>query len=87
MREAADQREVVRDGLAEADAGIDQHAGARDAGGLGGGDAGLEEVDDVEQHVVVGGRVLHGPRVAPGVHQADRPAGGGGEREAGRVVG
>ena len=38
MREAADQREIVRDGLAEADAGIDQDAGARDARRLGGGD-------------------------------------------------
>ena len=79
-REAADQREVVRDRLAEADPRVDEDAGARDAGRLGRGDAGLEKVEDVEQHVVVGRRVLHGLRVAPRVHQADRPAGGGGDR-------
>ena len=40
---------------------------------------------DVEQHVVVGGRVLHGLRVALRVHQADRPAGA--RRRAARLAG
>ena len=84
--EAADEREVVGDGLAEADPRVDEDAVARDAGGLGRGDPLLEHVEDVEEHVVVGGRVLHGLRVAERVHQADRRAAVGGEGEAAGVV-
>ena len=44
-------------------------------------------VEDVEEHVVVGGRVLHRLRVALRVHQADRAAGGSGDGEAVGIVG
>ncbi len=73
--ERAEQRQVVRQRLAEADAGIDDQPRAGDAGGFTGFDAGAEPIVDVEDDIVIVGFVLHGARVALGMHQHDRQPG------------
>ncbi len=58
--------------LAESYTRVEGDARAVEAGRAGGGDAQLEEVVDVEQHVAVARVLLHGARVALGVHEAER---------------
>ena len=69
-----DQREVVLQGLAEADARVEHDA----LGGHPGRPGGLQPLAQERAHladdVVVAGVVLHGPRLAPHVHQAHRRA-------------
>src|SRR5215831_13752638 len=90
--EVAQQLEVVRDRLAESEAGVDDDALARDARPLGGGDALLEEGGDFGKHVAVARLLLHGARLALHVHEAYRRAGRGdgveraGSGERGDVV-
>ena len=70
-RQARQQRQVVLEGLAEAEARIDGDARARDARGLAGGDAASQEAAHLGHHVPVAGRILHRAGLALHVHQAD----------------
>ena len=72
--QGAEQRQVVGQRLAEADAGVDDQPRARDAGTLAGLDAGGEPIVDVEHDVGIARIVLHGARDRPGRASA-RPAG------------
>ena len=72
--------------LAEADAGIDDQALARNAGLFAGLDARFECVVNIEHDVVVDRIVLHGARIALRMHEHDRHAGRGGNLETLRVV-
>jgi len=71
-----EQREVVRRGLAEADAGVDPDLGH--AGGHGAAGTLDHETVDLGHHVPVVGVGLHGPGLALHVH--GHPAGPGGRR-------
>ena len=76
------QRQIVRERLAEADAGVDDQPRARDAGALAGGDARLEQVVDVEHDVVVaaGRPAWSGGRPGRASGTTGRPERGGGTR-------
>ena len=57
-----------------------------DAGGLADGDAGVEPIVNVEDHVIVARVELHGPGVALGVHEHYRQAGLGHDPQGGGTV-
>src|SRR5689334_21521028 len=78
QREPRQEREIVRILLAEADAGIDGDALARNARGLTGGDASFQEIEDVESGIVVAWILLHGAGIARHVHEDDGGAALGG---------
>ena len=68
--QTAQQLEVVRDGLAEADARVEQHAPLAHALAHGERQALLEERLDLVDHVVIARVLLHRARLAAHVHQA-----------------
>jgi len=76
----------VRDGLPEAEAGIEADALLADALTDGEGEALLEEARDVCDHVVVARIDLHRARVALHVHQAEVPARVGDDARERRVA-
>jgi hypothetical protein len=71
-RKVLQQAQVMRLRLAEADAGIDDDAPARDAKGDERLDPLPEPVKDIERHIVVARITLHGLGAALRVHDADR---------------
>ena len=72
--------------LAESEAGIDQDLLLVDAAELAGEDAIGEEALDLADHIVVTRVLLHRPRLALHVHQADGGTGfGGGLERAGEA--
>ncbi len=73
--EPGNQREVVLDGLAEADAGVEHHARFRDPLGDRERQPRLEERLDVGDDVVVPRVVLHRARLPEHVHEAAVGAG------------
>ena len=90
VRQGPQQREVVLQGLAEADAGVQQHV--RHAGAQGLARLGPQVTVNLRDHVGVVGGVLHGLRVALHVHHAGGRSGVGahaahlGVAQAGHVV-
>ena len=79
--EVGQQRDVVRQGLAEADTGIEDDGVGRDAGAAGGGGPPHQEGRDVLDDVPVGGPPLHRRGHPPHVHQDDRHPLGPAQRE------
>jgi hypothetical protein len=73
--EAADELEVLLDGLAEADARVEGDPLLRNAGVDGESQSFLEEGGDLGHNVVVGRILLHRTRLALHVHQAEVGAG------------
>ena len=80
----AQQRQVVLQVLAEADAGIEHHAWQ--AGRLGQAGSLEQEQLDLTDDVGVRRRRLHGARLALHVHDHDRRAGGGADGQHGGVA-
>ena len=79
-RQRAQQREVVRERLAEADARVERDALARNAGRHGRLGALGQEALDLGDDVVVARIVLHRARLAEHVHQAQVGARAGDDR-------